>query len=159
VRLRRRHATARRPPYKPASDTQQNQGETAVSPTSKELGVLAPAVSVAIVEQDHLERNCSSVGHDSSSSESYSGKISAKSSRSGAGGGARGTILSDLRTEGGVVPGAGGGSAWRRHGKVGSSWGCGPVSAGRGLLIRPLLPEPREGGVKKSGAGAGERAW
>jgi hypothetical protein len=82
--------------------------------------------------------------------ESMSSKISATSSGSGVRGGARGTvILSDLRTEGVVVvvPGRGRSSAWRRRGKVGSSWGCGPGSAGRGLLIllRGPLAEAREG--------------
>jgi hypothetical protein len=70
-------------------------------------------------------------------------KISAISSGSSARGGTRGTvILSDLGTEVVVVvlPGTGGGSTWRRRGKVRSSWGYGPGSAGRGLLIRLLGP-------------------
>ena len=88
---------------------------------------------------------------------SMSSKISATSNGSGVRGGAHGTvILSDLRTEGVVVvvvPGTGGGSGWRcRRGKVGSSWGCGPRSAGTGLLILLHGPSPdaRDGGGGKS---------
>jgi hypothetical protein len=48
--------------------------EPSLSDAEGELGILPPAASVAIVEQDHLERNFSTVGYDSSSSESYSGR-------------------------------------------------------------------------------------
>jgi hypothetical protein len=88
---------------------------------------------------------------------STSSKVSATSSGSGVRGGARGTVtLSDLRTDG-VVPGTGGGRAWRRRGKVGSSWGCGPGSAGRGLLIllRGPLAEAREWGIGKCESACG----
>jgi hypothetical protein len=107
--------------------------------------VLVPALALVPVA---VLRDGAKIDHASTSS-----KISATSSGSGVRGGARGTvILSDLRTDGVVeVPGTGGGIAWRRRGKVGSRWGCGPGSSGRGLLIRLRgpLPEAQEGGVGK----------
>ena len=57
--------------------------------------------------------------------------------------------LSELRTEGVMVvmvPGTGGCSCWRRRGKVGSSWGFGHGSTGRGLLGKLESSRWRTGG-------------